>query len=181
MSLRLLRSIGLAALLLAARPALATTMVALSEADLVRLSRVVAVVEVVSLQVKRAGPRLYTEATLRVARPVKGAKAGEELVVIVPGGELGEWAQRVEGAPRLTEGETSLVFLEPSDARRMRFVGLEQGRLTLVEDGAGPGGWTLVRDVTSRLVAPNGVMPLLPAREALAPVLERLSKLGGAR
>ena len=170
-------AIFVALLLGAVLPARATTLVALDEPGLMRQSPVVALVETLSLKFRRSGGRLYTEALVRVARPVKGAREGEELLVMVPGGRDGEWAQVVHGAPVLAEGEKSLVFLAPTMGRHFQFTGLEQGRLPVRADPSVRGGWVVERRVTARRTGP--VSPELLRIEPLADVLDRLTAMGG--
>lgn len=170
------------ALLFSAAPAWSTTMLAFDTPALTARSSVVAVVDVLSLSVKRSGGRLATVAQLQVSRAVKGTRNGEALAVIVPGGTLGEWVQQVEGAPQLAEGETCVVFLEPGPPGLWQFVGLEQGHLAIHADRSAPGGWVVSRVVSARLVVPGSLQPApAPAlREPLLPLLERLDRLAGA-
>jgi hypothetical protein len=160
---------------LSAPSARATTMLPLDEPQLLSRSAVVAVAETVSVEVKRAGGRVWTEAVLRVATPVKGTSAGADLTVVVPGGALGEWVQHVEGAPELVEGEASLVFLSAMPGgRRYQFTGLEQGHLVARPDALVPGGWVVIR-----AAGPRAGGATLPRREPLSNVLARLARAGG--
>jgi hypothetical protein len=172
----------LAALCLAARPVQASTMVALTTPDLVRVASVIAVVEVQSTRTVRAGGRLTTIATLAVTDPIKGAKTNETVQVRIPGGEEGQWAQRVEGAPVLKPGEQCVVFLEPSGRDIYRFVGLEQGRQQIEPDASSSGGLMVRHTTTARLVerGPDGELhEAAPpaATEPLEPYLDRLRTL----
>jgi hypothetical protein len=136
MSIAVRSTILLAALLFPALAAHATTLLVLDAPALFDRSEVVAVVRVEELTVRRSGGRLYTLASARVERPFKGVAADERLSILVPGGEVGEWGQQVAGAPRLMRGERCLAFLEPGPGGYAQFVGLEQGRLRLSDDGA---------------------------------------------
>ena len=165
----LLLAVGLAL------PVRATTLVALDTPQLVDSSSVVAVVRVQSVEVKRHGKRLVTEAMAKVERSFKGPSEGALLKVVVPGGELGEWAQRVEGAPRVSPGERCLVFLEPAGANALQFVGLEQGRLVLAQHASGE---VIIR--TSEAVrvdrATGQVAAPLPPVEPAAPLMDAVAR-----
>jgi len=138
-------------------------MLALPTEELARQSEVIAVAEVQSLQTIRSGGRLTTRVTLGVISPVKGTESGATLEVNVPGGTEGEWAQRVEGAPVLTEGDRCVVFLEPAGGRMYHFTGLEQGKLALERDTTAPGGWIVRRHQTADLVERSPAGHLVPA------------------
>ena len=153
-------------------------MLPLDEAQLLSQSAVVALTETVSLQVKRAGGRVWTEAVMRVSKAVKGTREGADLTVIVPGGELGDWVQHVDGAPVLVEGEKSLVFLSPMPGgTRFQFTGLDQGHLVARPDALIPGGWVVIRTALSRRAGP--AENRLPRSEPLTQVLDRLARAGG--
>ncbi len=177
------RALAAFALASIAAVAQATTLVALDTQDLVAQAKVVAVVDVVATRVARSGGILTTVATLEVVRAVKGTALGERLVAFSPGGRQGEWVQLVDGAPRLQEGETRVVFLEPAGPGVYRFVGLEQGALRVVPDRSAPGGFAVERHFVSRLVPKHSglPLPLLPSREPLMPYLAKLDHLAGAR
>jgi hypothetical protein len=179
MSMRLLRS--LLAVLLATRASGATTMRALDDASLLSQSRVAAVVRVLDVSSKEAGRRIITVVRLVVSRAVKGAKNGDELSVLVPGGAAGEWVQHVEGAPSPKVGDTSLVFLEDAPGGRLQFTGLEQGYGRIRADASAPGGFVVDRRVTARLVGSDGRDASPPSPSVpLMPLLDRLDR-GAAR
>jgi hypothetical protein len=56
------------------------------------------------------GHQIFTTVTLRTLESWKGAP-GEEVRVLVPGGEVGEIAQTVQGTAAFGEGEEVVVFL----------------------------------------------------------------------
>src|SRR6266481_9874295 len=57
-----------------------------------------------------AGRQIFTSVTLQTIESWKGAPA-EEVQVLVPGGEVGEIAQTVQGVAAFGEGEEVVVFL----------------------------------------------------------------------
>lgn len=159
---------------------LATTMIALTPEELVRAADVVAVAHVQSVEAVRSKGRITTLARLVVETPVKGPVKGTELLVRIPGGEAGDQVQLVPGAPILTEGERAVVFLEEAGGDTWRFVGLEQGRLTV--EGTGPAA-VVRRTHTARLVRTNGGVlqdaSPEPEVESLAKLLVRLRAAAG--
>jgi hypothetical protein len=122
-----MRWLPLLALLLCAPLARATTLRALDESALLAQSRVAAVARVVDVSSKQTGKHIVTVVHLVVSQALKGAKNGDELSVLVPGGAVGDWVQHVEGAPAPRKGETCLVFLEAGPGGLLQFTGLALG------------------------------------------------------
>jgi hypothetical protein len=165
-----MRWLPLLALLLCVPIARATTLRALDDAALLSQSRVAAVARVLAVSSKQAGSRIVTVARVVVSRPLKGAKNGDELSVLIPGGAAGEWVQRVEGAPQPKVGETCLVFLEDGPGGYLQFTGLELGYGRIRPEPSVSGGYVVERRITARLVGADGletappapVVPLMP-------------------
>lgn len=63
------------------------------------------------------GRQIFTTVTLRTIETWKGAPA-EEVQVLVPGGEVGDIAQTVQGMADFREGEEVVVFLHKVGASR---------------------------------------------------------------
>jgi hypothetical protein len=139
---------------LASAPALASTFRLLSLRELVGASSVVAIAEVRSLSASARIGRIETTAVLEVSQAYRGTAAGALLEVRVPGGEVGDRGQRVEGAPELRVGETRLVFLFHDASGALRFTGLSQGAL-LVEHDRATSAWVVRRSIDARVVAPG--------------------------
>ena len=70
---------------------------------------------------------IETVARLEVIDTAKG-RAANELIVVVPGGTIGDLTLRVDGVPSFVPGETSLVFVD----ERGRVVGGPQGKMAVV-------------------------------------------------
>lgn len=104
-------SLALLLLALAASPALATTMVLATDEELFDQAVLVLEGTVVSQAPETSG-RPATEYRVRVDRAVKGRAPRSEVVVRVPGGttESG-MALEIHGAPELSVGERTLLFL----------------------------------------------------------------------
>lgn len=93
-------------------------------------------VETCEARVSADGRRIYTHATIRCSEVWRGS-APRELVVKVPGGQVGDLAQRVDGAPVLQPGEEVVLFLRKS-GRVYSVAGLGQGKFALNNGEAAP-------------------------------------------
>jgi hypothetical protein len=115
-------------LLLVAVPATATTLVPMSDADLVRTSAVIVVgtVRRIETQALRDG-RLVTEVTVAVDDAVKGRLASRRIVATQPGGRVPGRLAWVDGNPELARGERVVLFLQRMRDGRLRTNGLALG------------------------------------------------------
>lgn len=93
-------------------------------------------VETCEARLSADGRRIYTHAAVRCSQVWRGAAPGR-LVVKIPGGRVGDLAQRVEGAPTLRAGEEVVLFLRRSGPT-FTVAGLGQGKFTIADDGATP-------------------------------------------
>jgi hypothetical protein len=147
--------ITLAASLLVAAAASATTMIALDLKALSdRADRVVlATVESIESKWTSDHSAIYTEVTLKVERAYKGDnKVGELLVVRREGGSVDGIAMKVYGAPAFSMGEEVVVFSEMRGATRW-VVGMAQGKLPVrIQDGK---KWVAAPDVTEVQMLPG--------------------------
>src|SRR5690349_4249722 len=108
-----MRKLSLALLLvvLAAAPALATTMVLATDEELFDQAALVLEGTVVS-QAAEASGSPATEYRVRVDRTIKGRAPRSEVVVRVPGGTTADgMTLEIHGAPELAVGERALLFL----------------------------------------------------------------------
>lgn len=125
-------------LLVSPSAALATSIVAHSEEELVRRADVIAFGTIVRTHthVDRKG-RVITEAELQVRKGLRGAQDGEFIVIAVPGGKLANgMAARTVGAPSLESGQMVLGFFESRGGARLP-LGLSFGLLRVVPDREG--------------------------------------------
>lgn len=92
----------------------ATTMVQQDVAALTRASAVVVRAKVLASQARWTadGARIVTDTEVEVLEAWKG-EAPPRLVVMQPGGIVGEVGQKVSGTARLAIGEEVVLFLEP--------------------------------------------------------------------
>lgn len=119
--------------------AYATVAVGLDPEGLANRSQMVIEGRVESLEshVSPDGRQIVTTVRIQVEETWKGAPA-RTVEIVVPGGAAGELAQVVHGAPRFTEGEEVVVFLDrPRPDVAYAVVGLAQGKFSVRE---GPDG-----------------------------------------
>jgi hypothetical protein len=154
-------AVAFAAPAFVAAPAQATSVVPLDDAQLAAAASVIALVRVERQEVRSIGRRILTFSSVVVVDGLRGARPGDELLVALPGGEVGGIGQRVAGAPTLRVDRTYLLFLGkddgPSGARGV--VGLWQGAF----QADGPGLWRFGHDGVEH--TPTG--PSLPTWRAL--------------
>lgn len=81
--------------------------------------------------------RIVTYTRLRVDRPVRGAKAGDELLVRTLGGRVDDVGQVVHGEAVLVPGEAALLFLTADPAGTLAVTGLAQGHYPFRADPRG--------------------------------------------
>ena len=115
-------------LTLAAALASATTLLALDVPALTKGSSVVARATVKSSEARWAkdGGRIMTDVVLEVTEPWKGSP-GKQVIVMQPGGVVGEVGQLVHGTAHFSVGEDVVVFLEPRGDRFL-LTGMLQGK-----------------------------------------------------
>jgi hypothetical protein len=110
-----------------ASAAFATTLLAVDVPTLSRSADAIVIGTVLSSKARLSeGGRIMTDTELQVSEALKG-KAFGTIVVMQPGGIVGDLGQRVEGTAPFRAGEEVLVFL---DARGDRFIvtGMVQGK-----------------------------------------------------
>lgn len=126
----------LLALLSLATPALATTLVPMDDADLVRTSAVIVVGTVRRIEAQELrGGRLVTDVTLDVEQAVKGRLASRAVVVTQPGGRVAGRTAWFWGGPEFARGDRMLVFLERTRDGRLRTNGMALGAYRVGGDG----------------------------------------------
>jgi hypothetical protein len=82
---------------------------------------------------------ILTDTVVLVEQSAHGATLpGDTLVLRLPGGQVGDLVQRVEGVPAFEPGELVLLFLAPTGDRiKFRTVGLFQGVYHLQDTAGG--------------------------------------------
>lgn len=145
----------------------ATTMIAMDVPTLTRASDLVVRGTVVKREARWTsdGQRIMTDTELEIAEVLKGnAVVGRSIVLMQPGGEVGDIGQRVHGVATFRVGEEVVVFLERRGEKAF-VVGLAQGRLLVDRSGATPmvrgGEETLfLLDAKTHQPVPNPVQPM---------------------
>jgi hypothetical protein len=138
-----------------------TLAVALSLADMVNQSDVIAIGSCTNIQSVWVDQSLVTLATVSVSETIKGA-GSESLTVVLPGGVDANRkfpiAMSYPGAPRLTPGEDVFLFLtsDPDSGSGYHVAGFSQGKFSIVNDEDGEP--MVSRDLTKMsLQGNNGV------------------------
>ena len=135
----------LAATLLAAAPAAATTIVPLSDPVLVDSSSTIVVARVEG-RLPRSSDRPVTDWLVTVERALKGAPQETALVVRVPGGDAVDGSRlTLYGAPKFARGERVLLFLERRADGTWGIAQFLQGAFHEIRSG---GRGAAVRDLT---------------------------------
>lgn len=129
---KLILSLALAALVVAALPATASTFVAMDRAEMARTSDAVVVGEVTAVHSSwnEDATAIITEAFVKVDETIAGQAPG---VVIVRtfGGQVGAVMIEAHGFPKFAEGQRVVLFLEGAD-NVARVVGYQQGQYRVI-------------------------------------------------
>lgn len=177
-----LRGVVLSAMLFWSVPAFATVMEALDVEALVGRSEAVAIVQVETVETVRTRGRLMRHVRAVVHEGLTGSKAGDRLVVIVPGGEDEDFIQRVPGAPDPEAGQLAVVFLQRSGSGAFHVTGLSQGWLVITNDPDDPTRQIATRAVDAHLLKNNPASeevephPTVPTTQPLVPLLDRVRR-----
>jgi hypothetical protein len=169
-----------AALAVGGGTAQAAVVLALDLRSLTSSATVIADLEVVGQESRRLpSGQIVTEHVALVREGLRGAADGEEIVFFTEGGIVDGIGVRVAGEPQPRVGERILAFLQSAGAG-LRFVGMTQGCLRIVDDQAGTR--VLPPSAHAVLVArtPAGMVRAAPAvatPRALAPFLRELRAL----
>jgi hypothetical protein len=78
----------------------------------------------------KAGGQIFTTVVLHVSEIWKGTPA-REMTVLVPGGEVGDLSQTVQGAATFHDGEEVVVFLHRRAARTYAVQGMALGKFAV--------------------------------------------------
>jgi hypothetical protein len=119
-------------------PVLAATYIVPSDAEMVQKSDdIVIATGVAAFSERTARGSIVTRYTLRVVETLKGERsAGEHLVLTELGGEVGDTARVVSGAPEYQPGERYLVFTSANRDFEPVTFGMSLGQFSFVEQDA---------------------------------------------
>lgn len=134
-----MRALVLAAALLSASPALGAQAVAVSVEELARASDAVVRGRVTTSRAQRTddGLRVFTTYEVRTIAVLRG-RAPAVTRVVVPGGVVGRFGQRVDAAPAIAPGEEVVLFLRHAGPAAFRVTGLAQGKFSVAGPVARP-------------------------------------------
>jgi hypothetical protein len=119
----------LVAALLLGLPAAATTMLKMDLAGLAQTADTVVHGTVRRMESRWSGDRrrIVTDVEIEVAETLKGQASGTVLIV-QPGGRVGDIGQKVHGMASFTPGEEVVVFLDRKGPSAFRVTGMAQGK-----------------------------------------------------
>ncbi len=110
---------------------------------------------------------IWTETEIKVLDGPKG-QPGNKVMVVEPGGVLGEIAHVFPGVPRFSRQQEVVVFLYSAGVNRFRVTGLRQGMYSVAEDKA-TGTRMVVPDIQEReTVFIGGTEPASKSKSAPA-------------
>jgi hypothetical protein len=131
------RGLLILTLLLTVR-ARATTLLPLSDADMVATSSLIVLGRVRHIEsVVMVAERIETRITLAVEDTIKGRPAGASVTVVEPGGRVGGRTAWVFGAPEFALGERVLLFLQPRARGGYRTTALALGKYRVTSGALG--------------------------------------------
>jgi hypothetical protein len=115
----------------------ATSVRQMSDAELVRSSSSIIEGRVTGVRSEwnTGRTQIHTIVTIRVANSLKGsAAAGEQVVLRLLGGRVGDTVAELVGGPQFTVDEDVIVFLDSGAVDLMPVTGLFQGKFTVATD-----------------------------------------------
>ena len=166
-------ALGLAAVLV---PSLAagSLVQALDLAELTARADRIVVAQVVSAKSDwdASGRNIHTRIEIKVEEAWKGSgAAGEHIVIVQPGGSVGDIEMRVQGMPSFAPGEKAVLFLAGQGA--VRVVGMSQGKRPLRWDATAK-RWVAESAEHSAVVRRDSRGRLQPAMPEPAMTLDEL-------
>ena len=79
--------------------------------------------------------RIYTQATIQVEEYLKGNSNGSSLIVIYPGGEVGDVGEMYSHMPKFQDDEEVLVFLKKDEKTSdYKVFNGEEGKINVIRD-----------------------------------------------
>ncbi|OLC59350.1 MAG: hypothetical protein AUH76_14840 [Candidatus Rokubacteria bacterium 13_1_40CM_4_67_11] len=159
-----LAAVAVALTLISAAPALATTVVPVSDTDLAAQATAIVLGRVTTIQSHLDSGRgqIFTDITLAVDEVLAGPALPVSVTIRQPGGRAGGYEMWIEGSPEFIIGERVLVFLRVARDGTLRVLHLYQGKFSVMVDPL------TGRDVAIRITG-AGVRVLPPLRPGAAP------------
>lgn len=131
----------------------ATTIVGGSTGELAASASLIIAGTVVSSEASYADSMIVTQTTIRVEQVYQGGVTSDEIIVVSPGGRVGDIATRVAGADTYSVGEHVLVFLQQGHDGSYGSVALAFSKFTLSPT---EGGWIATRQADGAAVLMAG-------------------------
>lgn len=130
-----------------AQTAGATTLLAVDVPALSRTADAIVRGKVVDVASKRSGDgrRVFTEIAIEVAETLKGTPP-KRLILVQPGGIVGDLGQHVAGTGSFKRDEEVLVFLEQRGMGRYVLSGMAQGKYRIERSSDGKAAFALPED-----------------------------------
>ena len=143
--------------------AFATTLIKADLAFLTKNSDAVVVGTVGSVQSRMSGDgkRIITDSEIAVSQTLKGTVPAT-VVVMQPGGEVGDVGQYVSGVARFATGEEVIVFLEKR-GDRFFVTGLAQGKYRVEHAADGKRYAVPAKELDAEVVDPLTHQPVAPS------------------
>lgn len=159
---------GFLALVAAAEPAGATTLMLNGTTDLSDRSDAIVTGTVKSVEARMHPEHqfIYTYVTIEVDEVFKGSGqlSGRSIVLEELGGQVDRWIHHVESVPRYEEGERVLSFLEDREGDLFRTYGWIQGKFSFELDRQGGEVLTRPAEWNETVLAVGNVSDLTPMR-----------------
>ncbi len=89
---------------------------------------IVGTVRASAARLTQDGRRVVTDTEIQVSEVLKGKADGGSVVVMQPGGIVGDVGQRVDGTAHFTVGEEVVVFLDRRGTDRFAVTAMSQGK-----------------------------------------------------
>lgn len=125
----------MAAALVLALGAGATTIVRMSLDELTGAARVVARGKCLTSEARVDGGSIWTFSTFTVSETLKGS-AARQITVRLPGGKVGHMKSTVDGVPQFAPGDDVYLFLEPTREGDLSVTSWVQGTFRVNHDQA---------------------------------------------
>ena len=107
----------------------------------------------------RDGHLIVTDVEIAVVETLKGP-AAQTVVVVQPGGQVGDIGQVVSGLASFSEGEEVVVFLERQGSSRFQVTGLSQGKFRVERSTDGRDAFAVPEASDATLVDPSTRAPV---------------------
>lgn len=161
--------------------ALATTLIAVDVPTLSQSADAIVLGTVLSSapRLTRDGSRIITDTEIQVAEVLKGTPE-KTIVVMQPGGIVGDLGQRVEGTAPFTVGEEVVVFLERRGTDRWAVTGMIQGKFHIQRSTGGAPDYAIPAGATSPELVDPATHTQAPSRLSTMPLNDLKAKIAAA-